>query len=87
MISEAKIEKIADKAVEQFIENTPYGVNEVMIDGIREDIISAITISVEENDDDIFEYVGSYMNEVAVALQSIDFYAAAKNAYGEDRKQ
>lgn len=87
MISEATIEKIADKAIEQFIENTPYGVNEVLIDGIRSDIISAITISVEENDEDIFEYVGSYMNDVAVALQNIDFHAAAKNAYGEDRKQ
>lgn len=87
LIPEARTEKIVDKVIDQFIEHTEFGVNDVLLEGLQSDITAAITVSIEENDEDIFQYVDTYIDSIANALKQIDFYAAAQAVDDEKSKQ
>lgn len=80
MTNTINIQAAAENIAQQVFDKSMYGVNDVLLNAIQDDVVSAIEAAIDEGDNDVADYVEDYFVSIAEALQQVDYHQAVQDA-------
>lgn len=80
MTKTININAAAENIAQQVFDKSMYGVNDVLLNAIQDDVVSAIEAAIDEGDNDVADYVEDYFVSIAEALQQVDYQQAVQDA-------